>query len=47
MNLNDRDHPTCTSEAGLVAAPPISSRSLKVIMADKLTKKAGSVLPLI
>jgi hypothetical protein len=33
------DRPTCTSEAGLVAAPPISSRSLKAIMTDKLAKK--------
>jgi hypothetical protein len=27
MNLSDRDRPTCTSEAGLVAAPPIAPRS--------------------
>jgi hypothetical protein len=30
MNLSDRDRPTCTSEAGLVAAPPIAPRSLKL-----------------
>ena len=34
MNLSDRDRPTCTSEAGLVAAPPISPRSLKVIISN-------------
>ena len=38
-NLSDRDRPTCTSEAGLVAAPPISPRSLQAIMSDKLAKK--------
>jgi hypothetical protein len=42
MNLSDRDRPTCTSEAGLIAAPPISPRSLKAIMTDKLTKKCRS-----
>jgi len=38
--MSDRNRPTCTSEAGLVAAPPISPRSLKAIMTDKLAKKS-------
>ena len=33
-----RDRPTCTSEAGLAAAPPIAPRSLMPIITDKLTK---------
>jgi hypothetical protein len=40
MNLSDRDRSTCTSEVGLIAAPPISPRSLKAIMTDKIGKKA-------
>ena len=39
MTLSNRDSPTCTSEAGPIAAPPISPRSLKDIMPDKLAKK--------
>jgi hypothetical protein len=34
MNLSDRDRPTCISEAGLIAAPPISPRSLKGIISN-------------
>jgi hypothetical protein len=38
-DLSDRDHPTCTSEAGLVAAPPNLSAQPNAIMTDKLAKK--------
>jgi hypothetical protein len=39
MNLSDRERPTCTSEAGRVAARRSLRAGLNVIMIDKLTKK--------